>query len=231
MIELYLQPLLSSQGSNQGRIAAASFPFTIGRRRDCDLRMSDPCVTRLHCCLSERDGQAWVEDLGSLNGTFVNEERVEARRRLLDGDRLRVAFIVFKVHLSILADDRLGEKAGAGRQVLVVEDDATLAESLAVVMRDWGYEVQVAHDGVEALLAACDHPPDMVLLDVQLPGMNGFQVARRLREEAGLESVRMVAMTGSSEEAERPLSAHSGVQQLLIKPFVPAILREAIGGS
>jgi CheY-like chemotaxis protein len=234
MPELTLQ-ILASPGGNQGKITVPDFPYTIGRRRDCNLHISDRCVTRLHCRLSLRDGQVWVEDLGSLNGTFVNEDRVEAPRPLSDDDRLRVAFIVFKVQLSATADELHVEKTetaarvGHGRQVLVVEDDLTMAESLALVLKDWGYEVNVAHNGEEALQAACDNPPDTVLLDIRLPGMDGFQVARRLREEAGLQDARMVAMTGSPEAAEGGRAEQSGVQEVLIKPVQPEALRAVIG--
>ena len=238
MTEIYLQPLLpDGERGRVGNIIADNFPYTIGRRRECDLRLSDACVSREHCQLFARGGGAWVRDLGSLNGTFVNEERVREPRPLNDGDVLRVAYVVFKVHVEA-ADDRTlaqGEteepRPVRRRRVLVVEDDENAAESLALVLKTWGCQVRVAHDGSEAVRSARDHPPDAVLLDLCLPGMDGYGVARRLREEAGLVGAQMVAMTGCPEAADRRSPDDTGVQKLLIKPVGPDALRDAIAGG
>jgi CheY-like chemotaxis protein len=234
MPEISLQPLHGpEEGRPAGKVTAARFPYIIGRRHGCCLRISDACVSREHCRLIERAGGVWVEDLASLNGTFVNEERVRQPRPLRDGDVLRVAYMTFMVHAA--ADDRtvvqMEEDAWVGvRQVLVVEDDAEAAESLALLLKDWGCEVQVAHDVGEALRAARDHPPDAVLLDVRLPGMDGYQLARRLREE-GLAAAQMVAMTGSPEDAARRNPNDTGVQKVLMKPVGADALREVLAGA
>jgi CheY-like chemotaxis protein len=237
MLEIQLQPLgTSEQGGKTGKITVAHFPFGIGRMRGSDLRISDACISRYHCRLFERAGMAWVQDLGSMNGTFVNEERVRRPRPLRDRDVLRVAFVVFKVHAPVPEDDRticqpdLEEVREGGRQVLVVEDDENAAETLALLLKTWGHNVRVAHDAREALEAARDLPPDTVLLDVRLPGMDGYQVARQLREE-GLAGAQMVAMTGCPEEAAPPNAGDAGVQKVLIKPVEPDELRDVMADA
>ena len=237
-MELHLQLLLpTEEGGRVGNVVVADFPYTIGRRRECSLRVSNPCVSRDHCRIFTRDGRVWVEDLGSLNGTYVNEERVGDARPLQDGDVLRVAYVVFKVRVVGAVDDRTlvepaadGARAERPRRVLVVEDDANAAESLALVLKQWGCQVRVAHDGSEAVRSARDDPPDAVLLDLCLPGMDGYQVARRLRQEVGLETAQMVAMTGRPEEVTRN-PEDTGVERLLLKPVGADALREVIGGA
>ena len=205
-----MQPLLPDRERGPiGNVIAADFPYTIGRRRDCELRLSDACVSRRHCQLFVQGDRVWVHDLDSLNGTFVNETPVREPRPLSDGDVLRVAFVVFKVGVPDANDRTLVEArpeeppSVRGRRVLVVEDDVNAAASLALVLKEWGCQVQVAHDGSEAVRAVRDQRPDAVLVDLCLPGMDGYQVARRLREEVDLRGARVVAMTGSAEAAER----------------------------
>ncbi len=236
MPEVILQPLLPDREHGRvGNVIAADFPYTIGRRRDCELRVSDACVSRRHCQLFAQGGRVWVQDLDSLNGTFVNETPVREPRPLDDGDVLRVAFLVFKVGVPDANDRTLMEiepaepRSVRGRRVLVVEDDVNAAASLALVLREWGCQVSIAHDGSEAVRAAQDQRPDAVLVDLCLPGMDGYQVARRLREEADLRGARVVAMTGCAEAAERRSPDDTGVLKLLIKPVGADALREVVG--
>ena len=238
MLEIYLQPLRpDGAGGGIGNIIADEFPYIIGRWRECDLRISDPCVSRRHCELFAQGDHVWVRDLDSLNGTFINEAQVLEPLPLGDGDMLRVAFVAFKVRIPAATDDRTIAQAKTDetqaiqrRRVLVVEDDVNAAESLALVLKNWGCQVHVAHDGSEAVRSAQAHPPDTVLLDLCLPGMDGYQVARRLRDEAGLADARMVAMTGRPEAADRRNPRDAGVQKLLIKPVGAEVLRQAIAG-
>ena len=236
-MEITLQPLLPAEaGGATGKITVDHFPYVIGRRRECDLRVSNACVSRQHCRFFLRDGRVCVEDLRSLNGTFVNEERLREPRPLLDGDVLRVAYVVFKVRAPVTVDDRTvvrsafgASRLAGGRRVLVIEDDDNAAQSLALILQAWGCRVRVAHDGDEALQAAREYPADAVLLDVRLPGMNGYEVARRLRAEAGMDTAKMVAMTGDPEAAGAGQSSEKGVQQVLMKPVGPDTLWEVIG--
>jgi PAS domain S-box-containing protein len=113
----------------------------------------------------------------------------------------------------------------AGRRVLVVDDNADAAESLAVLLRLEGHEVRTAHDGPAALEAARGFRPEVVVLDIGLPRMDGYEVARRLRAEAGLADALMVALTGYGQEEDRRRAEAAGFDAHLIKPADPAALQ------
>ena len=237
MPEIYLEALFGASldpTTGNRRVAVAAFPFVIGRRRDCDLCVPNAGVSRNHCRLFQSEGRVWIEDLGSLNGTFLNEEPVKAPQPVDDGDVLRLGYVVFKVVVPAPADDATfvataeSPRAAPGRQVLVVEDDVNAAESLALLLKTWGHDVRVAHDGPTALRSARERRPDAVLLDVRLPGMDGYQVAHRLREQGGMENALVVAMTGCADAVEGDYPHESAIQQLLIKPVAPETLRDVI---
>jgi CheY-like chemotaxis protein len=118
--------------------------------------------------------------------------------------------------------------AVGSRQVLVVEDDDTAAAALARLLQSWGCSVRVARDGAEALRAAREEPPDMVFLDIRLPGMSGVEVARRLRRDAGLGRARLVAVTGE-EGAADVLRSPERFARLLVKPVSASAVRDALG--
>jgi signal transduction histidine kinase/ActR/RegA family two-component response regulator len=118
--------------------------------------------------------------------------------------------------------------AAHGRTVLVVDDNRDLAESLAQVLRLWGHDVSVAYDGAAALEAAKTHPPEVVLLDIGLPILDGYQVARRLRQQRGLERARIVAVTGYGREEDRQKAREAGFDVHLVKPVDPKDLQELL---
>src|SRR6516162_6114764 len=96
-------------------------------------------------------------------------------------------------------------------RVLVVEDHADTAASMAVLLRIRGHEVEVAPDGPSALRIAADRPPDVALLDIGLPGLSGWHVARRLRERAPGKTPLLIAVTGYGREADRRRSLEAGI--------------------
>jgi two-component system CheB/CheR fusion protein len=102
--------------------------------------------------------------------------------------------------------------------VLLVEDNLDAAEALSELLRMWGHEVEVAHDGVSALRTARTVEPDVVLLDIGLPGMDGYEVARELRAIPGLAASRLIALTGYGQESDRRRSSLAGVDHHLVKP-------------
>ena len=103
-----------------------------------------------------------------------------------------------------------------------------MAESLALVLRLWGHDVSVAYDGAAALEAAKTHPPEVVLLDIGLPILDGYQVARRLRQQRGLERARIVAVTGYGREEDRRKAREAGFDLHLVKPVDPKVLQEVL---
>src|SRR5262249_33866753 len=100
---------------------------------------------------------------------------------------------------------------GAARRILVVDDNADAADGLSYFLAMSGHEVRTAYDGREALAAARAYRPEAVLLDIGMPGMDGYEVARRLRQEPGLERALLVALTGYGQEEDRRRSREAGI--------------------
>ena len=107
---------------------------------------------------------------------------------------------------------------GKCARVLVVDDNVDAAQTVAMLLETSGHEVRIAHDGPEALAMALAWHPDLLLLDIGLPGLNGFQVAERIRQEPTLKNVVLVALTGYGQEADRRRSKDAGFDHHLVKP-------------
>ena len=113
-------------------------------------------------------------------------------------------------------------------RVLVVDDSQDSAQSLARVLKLWDYEVRVAHDGLEAIEAASAETFDVILLDIGLPGINGYQVAERLRDQFGSARPVLVALTGYGQEEDLARSRSAGFDDHLVKPVNLGRLREML---
>ncbi|WP_165069850.1 PAS domain S-box protein [Paludisphaera rhizosphaerae] len=107
------------------------------------------------------------------------------------------------------------------RRVLVVDDNVSSSESLALVLQYEGHEVEVVHDGPAALQAVADRDFDVVFMDIGLPGMNGYDVARNLRARPELASLPIVAVTGYADDEARRLSHEAGFDHHFVKPVDP----------
>jgi DNA-binding response OmpR family regulator len=103
-------------------------------------------------------------------------------------------------------------------RILVVEDNPQAAASMAGFLSREGYEVEVARDGLSAVEAARDRPADVLLLDLGLPRMDGWEVARRVQEQPGPKRPLLVAVTGHGAEEDRRLSREVGIDLHLTKP-------------
>jgi signal transduction histidine kinase/DNA-binding response OmpR family regulator len=114
------------------------------------------------------------------------------------------------------------------QRILVVDDDVDAAEMLSRALHIAGYEVRQEHDGASALVTAAQFQPDVVLLDLGLPGMGGLEVARRLRALPELSKVRIVALTGLSEPRARNWGAALGIERHLVKPVDLDTIMETI---
>jgi CheY-like chemotaxis protein len=127
------------------------------------------------------------------------------------------------------ADSATGQEgASSGHRVLVVDDNRDAAISLAMLLRMLGHDVQTAHDGASALTLAISYRPDMVFLDIGMPGMDGYEVARRLREQPALEGVVLIALTGWGQQADRLRTAEAGFDHHLVKPLETKVLKELL---
>ena len=114
------------------------------------------------------------------------------------------------------------------RRALVVDDNVDAADSLALLLRLSGQEVRVAHDGPTALLAAQAFRPELVLLDLGMPGMDGYEVARRLRQQPESRTALVVALTGWGQDSDRRRSAEAGFDRHLVKPVEPSDLEKLL---
>ena len=112
--------------------------------------------------------------------------------------------------------------------MLVVDDHADSGEMLAALLQLWGHEVQLAYDGQAALEVADRIAPDVVLLDIGLPILNGFEVARRLKANPRTADAMLVALTGYGQEADRARAREAGFSHHLVKPVSAEMLREAL---
>jgi CheY-like chemotaxis protein len=112
------------------------------------------------------------------------------------------------------------------QRILVVDDNVDAAESLAMLIESWGYEVQIAHDGPMALQAAQRCFPGVIFLDIGLPGMNGYQVAKQLRQQPAFSKTLLVAITGYGQDKDRRDSKEAGFDHHLVKPVEPDELKQ-----
>ncbi len=120
-------------------------------------------------------------------------------------------------------------------KILVVEDDHDIAQLLAITMKKAGYEVAVTENGYEALNSIRRHPPDLVILDLMIPGIDGFEVCKEMKRDPKTGAVPVLIVTARGEEIDRIIGLELGADDYVVKPFSPrelllrvrAILRRA----
>jgi CheY-like chemotaxis protein len=112
--------------------------------------------------------------------------------------------------------------------VLIVDDHCDTAESYAILIASWGHEVRSARNGPDALKLASAWTPDVVFLDLAMPGMDGFELARHLRQDLGLTQVTLVAISGYAAPEHRRRSEEAGIEHHLVKPVDPAFLKQLL---
>ena len=114
------------------------------------------------------------------------------------------------------------------RKVLVVDDNKDAADTMTLLLQMNGHDAQMAHDGPQALALAASMRPDIVLMDIGLPEMDGYEVARRIRQLPGLRDVQLIAVTGYGQETDKQAAVAAGFQCHLIKPVDPEELERVI---
>jgi two-component system response regulator ResD len=107
--------------------------------------------------------------------------------------------------------------------ILVVDDEPTIAEVVSRYLERAGYRTTIAGDGLEAIEAAASERPDLVVLDLMLPGIDGLEVMRRLREQHA-EPTAVILLTAKGEESDRVIGLRLGADDYVVKPFSPAEL-------
>ena len=143
----------------------------------------------------------------------------------------------FTVHLPLPKERSVGTLKGSLAQgqpsqsvcrILIVDDNMDAAESLAMLLRLGGHEIRVAHDGVSALQALRAFEPTLVVLDIGMPGMDGYEVARRIRLQPVMQPAMLVALTGWGQEEDRRRTKLAGFDYHLVKPVEPDALQELL---
>jgi signal transduction histidine kinase/DNA-binding response OmpR family regulator len=143
----------------------------------------------------------------------------------------------FVVHLPVLdrtprtsapKDEAAKIEPSVSRRVLVVDDHVDAAKSLATLVTAWGHDVRLAHTGPAALEVAAAFAPQLVLLDIGLPGMDGYEVAERIRRDLGMKDTLVAALTGYGQDEDRQRSQQVGIDVHLVKPIDLDILQKLL---
>jgi two-component system response regulator ResD len=111
-----------------------------------------------------------------------------------------------------------GQGAGQGRRILVVDDEDSVRELIELYLTKEGFEVSHARDGREALRGNAEHHPDLIILDLMLPGLDGWEVCRQIRSTS---RVPIVMLTARAEEVDRIVGLELGADDYVVKPFSP----------
>jgi signal transduction histidine kinase/DNA-binding response OmpR family regulator len=173
-------------------------------------------------------GLTLVKRLVEMQGGSVNV--FSAGKNL--GSEFTVRLPAMPVDQRVAAGRRASERYAASRPgefgVLIVDDNRDATDSMAMLLKMEGYDVRVAYDGPQALDAVRQARPDVILLDIGLPGMDGFQVAQRVRADPDNSAIVIVAVSGYGQEEHRARSTQVGCDHHLVKPIEPAIVSELL---
>jgi PAS domain S-box-containing protein len=140
----------------------------------------------------------------------------------------------FNIRLPVVAEKPaeqppVGGAAGQTRcRILIVDDNVAAAEILAMAIQLLGNEVRVAHDGAEGVKAAEEYRPDIVLMDIGMPKMNGYEATRHIRQQPWGKEMVIVALTGWGQEKDKDLTQKSGFNYHLVKPVQTATLQQLV---
>ncbi|MBV8030630.1 MAG: response regulator [Betaproteobacteria bacterium] len=118
---------------------------------------------------------------------------------------------------------------GDRKIILLVDDNVDALHTMALLLRSWGHTVEIARNGQEALEKATSNPPDLVFMDIKLPDLNGYEVARRLRAAARPGTPRIFALTGIPGMDFQQLSAEQGFEGHYAKPIAADLLESLVG--
>ena len=144
------------------------------------------------------------------------------------GAEVEIRLPIEAVAATAVPAERPPAAAGCSLRVLIVEDNLDAAEMLELVVSRLGHETRLAHDGATALTSASQFAPDVIFLDIGLPLMNGYAVARALREMPEFNQVHIAALTGWGQDEDRRKARDAGCDSHLTKPLSPAMLEELL---
>jgi CheY-like chemotaxis protein len=138
-------------------------------------------------------------------------------------------------HKAVRDSGRMSEHApmpeGAPRRVLIVDDNVDAAESIAMLLQASGFSVRCVYDGMSALSVAAAYKPNIVVLDIGLPDITGYDVAKQLRAQTEFAHTPIVAVTGYGQQSDRERSVEAGINHHMTKPVDPDALRDVLVSS
>ncbi|MBG6077504.1 CHASE3 domain-containing protein [Polaromonas sp. CG_9.11] len=208
--------------------AHAQAPMATIRVRDTGLGMAPELLPRIFELFTQADrsldrsqgglgiGLSLVKQLVELHGGTVTVSSTLSR-----GSEFVVRLPVMRAALAPASPALVGSAqvpAKAAQRILVVDDNVDAAQSLALLLEMTGHCIWLAYDGPAAVQAAIDCQPGVILLDIGLPGLDGYKVAQRIRRLAGLKNVVLVALTGYGQDSDRQRSQEAGFDHHLVKP-------------
>lgn len=117
-----------------------------------------------------------------------------------------------------------------GRKILVVDDEPYVVRALSFILKKGGYEVTTAADGQEALRHVEEDKPDLILLDIMMPDLDGFEVTQRLKKDPATKDIYIILITAKGQEEDRRKGFESGADDYITKPFSPTGLIKMIDG-
>jgi PAS domain S-box-containing protein len=216
----YTEPggkILVTASESNGEAAIAVRDSGVGIAPEMLARIFEPFVQAVQT-LERREG-------GLGMGLTIVSELAKLHRGSIDARSTPGQGSEFVLRLPLASDSEARPQKGrseltpelAGKRVLVVDDNVDSAEMTAALISRWGHRTEQAHDGPSALKIAQDFRPDVVLLDIGLPDMDGYEVARRLRSTNAARP-RIIAVSGYGREADRLKSADAGFDAHLVKP-------------
>ncbi len=170
-------------------------------------------------------GLALVQRLTELHGG-----KVEVSSTLRQGSEFLIRLPIEKFHSTAMPSHPVETPVQKSHplRVLIVDDNVDTVLSFSMLLKASGSEVKTAHDGPTAVKIAQEYVPDVVLLDIGLPGLNGYEVARQIRKQPSLRNVVLVALTGYGQESDKQASTEAGFNHHLIKPARIAEIRQIL---
>lgn len=129
----------------------------------------------------------------------------------------------------VIASNTLkGANEIVGRKILVADDNPDAACALAMLLEIDGHEVQTAADGLEAVQRAIDFKPEVILMDIGMPKLDGLEASRRIRALPNGRDVRIIALTGWSRDAQKDRAGDAGIDRYVVKPIDPGALKSIL---
>jgi two-component system CheB/CheR fusion protein len=228
----------TQEGGSVGLTAKRQGEEVVVRVRDSGIGMAPEMLTRAFDLFAQADRSLGRAQGGLGIGLSLARRLVQMHggsvEAFSDGPGLGTELVV---RLPVLqgarpADQVPRRRSGlrTSRRILVVDDNVDSAESLGQFLEMVGHQIRTAYNGPAGLETARAYRPEIVLLDISMPGMDGYELARRLRQEPGLERVLLVALTGYGQDEDRRRSRQATIDHHLVKPVDPETLEALLSG-